>query len=93
MDDVVSFPVREVIHDTTEWQDKSSWGPVDDKDFALDPRGGLLYDNALRAEVGENPVSSPAPKKVYTKSRVSVSFVSVLLTMDVNTFLCRKDPT
>lgn len=72
--EVPPVTVQEVIVDASEWQNTLAWGPADDENFALDPPGGHMYEESLDRDVGQQPAPPvTAPKKVYTKSRVSVS--------------------
>jgi len=68
-DVVTATTSRDLVQSTDHrWTSMASWAPPDDLNYALET-DGLGYENAVEADVMEEPV---IPKK-YTKSRVSVS--------------------
>jgi len=67
---VLTAPAAREVHFTSDsWQQASSWAPVDDPEYALDP-DGEWYDDAI-----EMPVMQEVPllRKKRKKSQISVS--------------------
>lgn len=55
------------------WEQLKNWDFPDDNKFALD-EDGTLYDQAVEAEVMDEPLAQPPPaKKKTNRSQVSVS--------------------
>lgn len=63
---------RTTHHETPSWTTATSWAPVDDSEFALDPGDGSWYNEVVEADVMEE-FSPEALKKRYIRSKVSVS--------------------
>ena len=78
--DILTAPAsREVQFTSDSWQDASSWAPVDDPEYALDP-DGEWYDEVVEMPVlhDEPVLVSEKPTKKRKKSQVSVSFLQNL---------------
>lgn len=80
------LPIRMSLNDhlssASTWMNLSAWSLVDDTDLALDPRDGMMYEQAVDQDVmedveatGEANETHVGGRKQYNRSKVLVSLL------------------